>query len=414
VNAEIIAVGSELLTPFRMDTNSLYLTEQINQLGVEVVFKCVVGDDLRRLVAAAQHALFRSEIVIFTGGLGPTEDDLTREAVAEALGVSLRRDEDVLAGIEQRFASRGWKMSPNNAKQADVLEGAIVLPNANGTAPGQWLSGKFDGRERIVILLPGPPHEMKALFEAECRERLRTKLPRASLATRVLKVAMLGESAVDARVAPIYKRFGHVQTTILAGAGEVQLHFKSRAETVEAAQARVDEAADAVEEELDDAVYSRNGESLEQIVGYWLQMRTATLAVAESCTGGLLGERITSIGGSSRYFAGGAIVYSNAVKTELAGVPADMIERHGAVSREVAAALAEGIRYRCDATLGIGITGVAGPSGGTPEKPVGLVFHALASDGGTEVIERNFPGDRKRIRWFATTLALDMVRRKLM
>ena len=198
----------------------------------------------------------------------------------------------------------------------------------------------------------------------------------AFLANRVLKVAMLGESHVDARVAPIYKRFSDVQTTILAGAGEIQLHFKARAETLEAAQARVDEAADAVEEELDDAVFSRDGESLEQIVGYWLQMRNATLAVAESCTGGLLGERITSVGGSSRYFAGGAIVYSNAVKTELAGVPADMIERHGAVSREVAAALAEGIRYRCEATLGIGITGVAGPTGGTPEKPVGLVFHA--------------------------------------
>jgi nicotinamide-nucleotide amidase len=414
VDAEIIAVGSELLTPFRTDTNSLYLTEQINQLGVEVVYKCVVGDALKRLVAAAQHALFRSEIVIFSGGLGPTEDDLTREAVAEALGLPLHRDEEVLAGIERRFAARGWKMSANNAKQADVLEGAVVLPNPNGTAPGQWLSGKFDGRERIVILLPGPPHELKALFEAECRERLRAKLPPAFLVTRVLKVAMLGESHVDARVAPIYKRFTEVQTTILAGAGEIQLHFKSRADTMEAAQARVDEAADAVEEELDDAVYSRNGESLEQIVGYWLQMRDATLAVAESCTGGLLGERITSVGGSSRYFVGGAIVYSDALKTEFAGVPADMIERHGAVSREVAAALAEGIRYRCEATLGVGITGVAGPGGGTPEKPVGLVFHALASAGGTDVVERNFPGDRKRIRWFATTLALDMVRRKLM
>lgn len=414
VNAEIIAVGSELLTPFRMDTNSLFLTEQINQLGVEVICKSVVGDDLKRLVAAAQHALFRSEIVIFSGGLGPTEDDLTREAVAEALEVSLRRDETVLAGIEQRFASRGWKMSPNNAKQADVLEGAVVLFNPNGTAPGQWLSGTFDGRERIVILLPGPPHELKPLFETECRERLRAKLPPAFLASRVLKVAMLGESQVDARVAPIYKRFGKVQTTILAGPGEIELHFKSRAATLDAAQALVDEAADAVEEELDDAVYSRNGEPLEQIVGYWLQMRNATLAVAESCTGGLLGERITSISGSSRYFAGGAIVYSNAVKTDLAGVPSDMIERHGAVSREVAAALAEGIRYRCEATYGIGITGVAGPTGGTPEKPVGLVFHALASDGGTEVIERNFPGDRKRIRRFATTLALDMLRKKLM
>jgi nicotinamide-nucleotide amidase len=414
VNAEIIAVGSELLTPFRMDTNSLFLTEQLNKLGVEVIFKSVVGDDLKRLVAAAQHALFRSEIVILSGGLGPTEDDLTREAVAESLGVSLRRDEAVLTALEERFAKRGWKMSANNSKQADVLDGATVLPNPNGTAPGQWLCGKFDGRERIVILLPGPPFELKALFEAECRERLRTKLPPAFLATRVLKVAMLGESHVDARVSPIYKRYTDVQTTILAGAGEIQLHFKSHAATVEAAQARVDEAADAVEEELDDAVYSRNEESLEQIVGYWLQMRNATLAVAESCTGGLLAERVTSVAGSSRYFAGGAVVYSNPAKTELAGVPQDMIERHGAVSREVAAALAEGIRYRCEATLGVGITGVAGPGGGSAEKPVGLVFHALASSSGTEVIERNFPGDRTRIRWFATTLALDMVRRKLM
>lgn len=414
MNAEIIAVGSELLTPFRTDTNSLYLTEQLNQLGVEIRLKTVVGDDLPRLVATSQHALFRSEIVIFSGGLGPTEDDLTREAVAQALGVPLHRDAEVLAKIEQRFAARGWKMSANNSKQADVIEGAAVLQNPNGTAPGQWLNGKFEGRERIVILLPGPPHELKALFESECRERLRAKLPSAFLATRVLKIAMLGESMVDARVSPIYKRYPDVQTTILAGAGEIQLHFTSRADSLGVAQARVDETADAVEEELDDAVYSRDGESLEQIVGYWLQMRNATVSVAESCTGGLLGERITSVPGSSRYFAGGAIVYSNTVKTELAGVPADMIERYGAVSREVAAALAEGIRYRCESTLGIGITGVAGPSGGTEQKPVGLVFHALASAGGTEVIERNFPGDRKRIRWFATTLALDMVRKKLM
>ncbi|MGB7130440.1 MAG: competence/damage-inducible protein A [Candidatus Sulfotelmatobacter sp.] len=414
MNAEIIAVGSELLTPFRADTNSLYLTEQLNQLGVEVVFKSVVGDDLKAIIAATQHAIFRSDIVVFSGGLGPTQDDLTREAVAEALGVPLHRDEQVLALLEQRFAARGWKMSPNNTKQADVLEGATVLPNPNGTAPGQWICGRFDDRERIFILFPGPPHELKGLFEGECRERLKAKLPPSFIATRVLKVAMLGESHVDARVAPIYKRYENVQTTILAGAGEIQLHFKSRAGTMEAAQARVDEAADAVEEELDDAVYSRNGESLEQIVGYWLQMRTATLAVAESCTGGLLAERITSVSGSSRYFFGGAVVYSNALKTELAGVPASMIERHGAVSREVAAALAEGIRYRSEATLGVGITGVAGPTGGTPAKPVGLVFHALASDSGTEVIERNFPGDRQRIRWFASTLALDMVRKKLM
>lgn len=414
MNAEIIAVGSEMLTPHRIDTNSLHLTEQLNLLGVDVVFKSIVGDNFRHLVAAAQHGLFRSDILIFSGGLGPTEDDLTREAVAEALGVSLRRDPDLIAKLEKRFADRGWKMTPNNAKQADVLEGATVLPNPNGTAPGQWLSGEFEGRERIVILLPGPPHEMKALFEQEVRDRLRAKVPPAHLFTRTLKVAMLGESAVDARVAPIYKRYPDVDTTILAGAGEIELHFKTRATTLEAAQTRADEVADLVEVELDDAVYSRDGQSLEQIVGYWLQMRNATLAVAESCTGGLLAERITSIAGSSRYFVGGAVVYSNNLKTEFAGVPADMIERHGAVSREVAAALAEGIRYRCESTLGVGVTGVAGPGGGSLEKPVGLVFHAVASDTGTEIVERNFPGDRKRIRRFASTMALDMVRRKLM
>jgi competence/damage-inducible protein CinA-like protein len=414
VNAEIIAVGSEMLTPHRIDTNSLHLTEQLNLLGIDVVFKSIVGDNFRHLVAAAQHGLFRSDLLIFSGGLGPTEDDLTREAVAEALGVRLRRDSDLIAKLEKRFAERGWKMTPNNAKQADVLEGATVLPNPNGTASGQWLSGEFEGRERIVILLPGPPHEMKALFEQEVRDRLRAKVPPAHLFTRTLRVAMLGESAVDARVAPIYKRYPDVETTILAGAGEIELHFKTRAATLEAAQTRADEVADLVEVELDDAVYSRDGQSLEQIVGYWLQMRNATLAVAESCTGGLLAERITSTAGSSRYFVGGAVVYSNNLKTEFAGVPADMIERHGAVSREVAAALAEGIRYRCESTLGVGVTGIAGPGGGSLEKPVGLVFHAVASDTGTEIVERNFPGDRKRIRRFASTMALDMVRRKLM
>ena len=413
VNAEIIAVGSEMLTPHRLDTNSLYLTEQLNLLGIDVIFKSVVGDDLRRLVATAQHGLFRSDILIISGGLGPTEDDLTREAVAEALGVGLKRDPEIVAKLEERFAQRGWKMTPNNAKQADVIEGATVLPNPNGTASGQWIMGQFDGRERIVVLLPGPPHEMKGLFDGEVRERLRAKVPAAHLFTRTLKVAMLGESAVDARVAPIYKRYTDVETTILAGAGEIELHFKTRATTLEAAQARADEVAGLVEDELDDAVYSRNGESLEQIVGYWLQMRGATVAVAESCTGGLLAERITSVGGSSRYFVGGAVVYSNALKTDFAGVPADMIERHGAVSREVAAALAEGIRYRCESTLGVGITGVAGPGGGSAEKPVGLVYHAVASDSGTEIVQQNFPGDRKRIRRFASTMALDMVRKTL-
>jgi nicotinamide-nucleotide amidase len=414
VNAEIVAIGSELLTPFRQDTNSLFLTEKLNELGVEVAFKTIAGDNQAHLASVAETALSRADVVIFMGGLGPTEDDLTREAVADALGLELRRDQEIISKLEQRFASHKLKMSPNNAKQADVIAGATVLPNALGTAPGQWLSGKLDGRERIIILLPGPPHELKALFTDQCVERLKKKLPRTSLATRVLKIAMMGESQCDARVAPLYQRYPDVQTTILAGAGEIQLHFKAHAETLEAAQARVDEVAEVIEGELGDFVYSDQGESLEQIVGYYLQMRGATLAAAESCTGGLFAERVTSVSGSSRYFVGAAVVYSNQLKTAFADVPPKLITDAGAVSKEVAAALAEGIRKKCRTTFGVGITGIAGPAGGSPEKPVGLVFHAVATETGTEVVERNFFGDRQRVRWFASQQALDMVRRKLL
>ena len=414
MNAEIIAIGSELLTPFRQDTNSLYLTEKLNDLGVEVVFKTIVGDSRTNLTQAATLAVSRADIVIFMGGLGPTEDDLTRESVADALGLELRRDPEIVAALERRFAERGWKMAANNNKQGDVIAGATVLPNANGTAPGQWISGKFEGKEKIVILLPGPPHELKALFDEQCMSRLQAKLPAQFIASRVLRIALMGESQCDARVAPIYKRYADVDTTILAAAGEIQLHLKTRAGSLAQAQERVDALVQEIEDELDDFVVSDNGDSLEQIVSYYLQMRNVTLAVAESCTGGLLAERLTSVSGSSRYFLGGAVVYSNELKTAFADVPAELIQQHGAVSREVAAALAEGIRKRCGASLGAGVTGVAGPTGGSPEKPVGLVFHALASGSGTEVIERKFPGDRKRIRWFASTQALDMIRRKLM
>lgn len=412
--AEIIAVGSELLTPFRQDTNSLYLTAKLNGLGVEVAFKTIVGDNLKHIVRVGTVALSRADIVIFSGGLGPTEDDLTRDAVAETLNVQLQRDPQIVQGLERRFAERGWKMSANNHKQADVIAGATVLPNANGTAPGQWITGKSDGREKIIVLLPGPPHELKALFESAVVERLRARVPKEFIASRVLKIAGMGESACDARVAPIYKRFADVNTTILAGPGEIQLHLSTHGDSLEAAQKRVDELVDKIEDELGDFVYSDNGDSLEQIVSYFLQMRNATLAVAESCTGGLVAERLTSVSGSSRYFIGGAVVYSNALKSELADVPPDLLEDFGAVSEQVAKALAEGIRKRCGTTLGLGITGVAGPTGGSAEKPVGLVFHALASDNGTEIIKRNFPGDRARVRWFASQQALDMVRRKLM
>jgi nicotinamide-nucleotide amidase len=414
VNAEIIAVGSELLTPFRQDTNSLYLTEKLNQLGVEVARKTIVADDQKQIAELTRVALSRSDILVFSGGLGPTEDDLTREGVADALQIELQRDPEMLAAFEIRAAARGWKMSANNHKQADVIAGAIVLANSNGTAPGLWITHKHDGRERILLLLPGPPHELKAIFEEQCLGRLRTVLPEQFIVTRVLKITGIGESQCDARVAPIYKRYTDVQTTILAGAGEVQLHLKTHADGIVAAQTHVDELVEEIENELGDLVFSDTGESLEKIVNYYLQMRNVSLAVAESCTGGLVAERLTSVSGSSRYFLGGAVVYSNELKTRFADVPTEMIEKHGAVSEEVARALAEGIRKRCGASFGVGITGIAGPTGGSAEKPVGLVFHALASEAGVEVVRKIFPGDRKHIRWFASQTALDMVRRKLM
>ena len=414
VNAEIIAVGSELLTPHRQDTNSLYLTEKLNELGVEVRFKSIVRDDHENLVAAAKLAMRRSDIVIFSGGLGPTEDDLTREAVAEALGLALSRDPAIIAKLEERFAKRGYKLVPNNLKQADVIANAVVLPNPLGSAPGQWLSGKYEGQERILILLPGVPYELKALVEGECIPRLRAKVPVQHIAARTLKMAMIPESQVDARVAPIYKTYTDVDTTILAGGGEIQLHLRCRKDSQAEAEARVEALAGKIEDEMGDAIFSRKGETIEQIVSYLLQMRGMTLATAESCTGGLLAERITSISGSSRYFLGGAVVYSNALKTQFANVPKALIDKHGAVSREVAQALAEGIRKRCLSSYGVGITGVAGPTGGTEQKPVGLVYVALAGEEGTQVVERNFPGDRARIRQFASQQALEMIRRALL
>lgn len=413
MNAEIIAIGSELLTPFRQDTNSLFLTERLNELGVEVHFKSVVGDSRADLVLVARIAVERADIVIFMGGLGPTEDDLTRECIAEALGVELHRDPEIITALYKRFAERRVLMPENNAKQADVLEGAVMLHNPNGSAPAQWLATSHNGASRYIVLLPGPPHELKPLFDSECVPRLKEVLPQQYIAKRVLKVA-LGESACDARIAPIYKKVPEVQTTILAHGGEVQIHLQTRADSGEEAERRVSELSDELEDELDDCVFSSHGETLEQIVGYFLQMRGATVAVAESCTGGMLAERLTSVSGSSRYFLGGAVVYSNELKTQLAGVPAKLITQHGAVSKQVAAALAEGIRAKTKATFGIGITGIAGPTGGTPEKPVGLVFIGISDGKKQDVFERRLPGDRERIRLWASLTALDLLRRKLM
>ena len=413
VNAEIVAIGSELLTPYRQDTNSLFLTQRLNELGVEVIFKTIVGDRPEHLQQACQVALSRAEIVICSGGLGPTEDDLTRECVAQALGLELRRDHEAVAALYIRAAALRMRMAENNVKQADYIVGAQMLKNPRGSAPGQWLDTIYEGQRRIVILLPGPPFEMEGMFNDHCIERLRLVLPPVHLAFCELKIAMVAESAADLRAAAIYKQFPTIETTILAKAGEVQLHLKARAATQEAAEEQIEKLASLLEDEFADEIFSSGGESLEQIVGYFLQMRGATLAVAESCTGGLLAERITSVSGSSRYFMGGALVYSDYLKREFCGVPPLLLASDGAVSRAVAASLAEGIRQRCKTTLGVGITGVAGPTGGTEEKPVGLVYIALADGKHTEVVERRFPGDRERIRWYASQLALDLLRRKL-
>jgi nicotinamide-nucleotide amidase len=414
MDAEIIAIGSELLTPYRQDTNSLYLTERLNHVGVEVRFKDVVGDRREDLVSIAKNAIARADIVIFMGGLGPTEDDLTRECVAHALGVELHRDAEIVAWLRARFASRHMSMPDNNLRQADVIDGALVLPNAKGTAPGQWIEKRIGASQKILMLLPGPPWELKAMFEEQCVPRLRTSVPPQVIATRLLKIALMPESQCDALVAPIYKRHTEVETTILAARGEIQLHLRSRAATQDEAEARVQVLADELLAELGDFVFTVGNDTLEKVVGNLLQQRGATIAVAESCTGGLLSQRITMVSGSSAYFLGGAVVYSNGLKTVLAGVPAELIASHGAVSREVAAALAQGIRDRCGAKIGIGITGIAGPSGATPEKPVGLVFHSIADARGTDVLERTFPGDRERVRLWASQQALDMLRRRLM
>jgi len=414
VLAEIIAIGSELLTPFFQDTNSLYLTGKLNEIGVEVAFKSVVGDNSAHLTAAARNALTRADILIFMGGLGPTEDDLTRECVAAALGREIHRDPQIITELYTRFAAWRRKMPPNNEKQADVIDGGVVLPNALGSAPGQWVEAEYEGVPRYIMLLPGPPFEIKPLFDQQCIPKLKEKLPLQFIATRLLRIAMLGESACDQRVAPIYKKYGDVDTTILAGAGDIQLHFRTRRGTREEAQAAVDQVASEVEDELGDYVYSSNGETLEEIVGLFMQMRGTTLAVAESCTGGMLGARISSVSGSSRHFLGGAIVYANDMKNLFANVPPMLIEAHGAVSREVAEAMANGIREECRASMGVGVTGIAGPTGGTPEKPVGLVYVAVSDGKNTEVVERQFPGDRERIRVYATQQALDLVRRFLM
>ena len=410
MDAEIIAVGSELLTPQHTDTNSLYLTEKLNNLGILVRFKTIVGDSKEDLAAVLRAALERSPLIVLTGGLGPTEDDLTRDVVAEVLGRPLHE----VAELRQRIRGSLCAPGPRHAgKQSCGKPRCRRAASGWKTATAQRREFGSNTKSNIVVLLPGPPRELEPLFDATCVPRLERVASGARIKTRVYKVVGLPESEVDQLIAPLYRPYTNPATTILASLGSIEVHLRARAATDQEAEARLAELGDKIELALGDHVYSTKGESLEEVVGMYLVMRQKTVAVAESCTGGLLAERLTRIPGSSSYFLGGAVCYTNEMKTRWAGVPADLIKAHGAVSKPVAQALAEGVRARAGASIGVGITGIAGPTGGTHEKPVGLVFVALADERGTQVREFHFPGSRDRVRHWATQMALEMVRRRI-
>ncbi len=409
LTAEIIAIGSELLAPDRTDTNSLWLTEQLNRLGIEVKLKTIVGDDDARLEEAIKDAVRRSKVVIATGGLGPTEDDITRKITARALGRRLLLDEQVLEEIRRRFQSFGVTMPERNSRQAMVIEDAVVLPNPNGTAPGMFI----DHQGAAIVLLPGPPREMRPMFENHVAERLAGRAGSLRVVRRLLRVAGMGESAVDEKIAPVYTQYDNPVTTILFNQSEIEIHLTARGRTEKEANDLLDRLSSQIEERLGNAVFSFAGEKMEEVVGLKLSVGGYTLAVAESCTGGLLAQRLTDVPGSSKYFIEGVVTYANEAKTRALDVAPTLLRWHGAVSAEVAEAMAEGIRRRAGTDLGLAITGIAGPGGGSEEKPVGTVFIALASELRTEHRKLHIPGDRQLVRWRASQAALDLLRRRL-
>lgn len=409
MNAEIIAAGSELLTPARLDTNSLFLTARLNDLGIEVAAKAVVGDDVDRLSATIRDAMARSEVVLVSGGLGPTEDDVTREAAARALGRGLHFRQDICDAIEARFARMNRRMSEINRRQAYVIDGAEVLPNPNGTAPGLWI----EEGARVIALLPGPPAELKPMFESECLPRLRRIAPPAVIRTLCYRVAGMPESDLDQLISPVYRQYSNPVTTILAAPGDIQIHLRARCGAEAEAEKLLEEVGRRIEERLGDKIYSRRGEPLEEVVGRRLRETGSTLSVAESCTGGMLAERITSVPGNSDYFIGGFLVYTNQMKTRILSVDPALLERHGAVSEAVAEAMACGARERTGSTFALSVTGVAGPAGGTEAKPVGTVVIGLAGPQQVRSWRSRFLGGRDRVRALSVQTALDLLRRAL-
>jgi nicotinamide-nucleotide amidase len=411
LKASILAVGSELLTPQRADTNALFVTRKLLEVGIEVVLRQTVADELALLTAAFRHALERSQLVIATGGLGPTEDDLTREAAAAALGRGMTRDGAYLAALKERFARYGRAMAPVNEKQADRIDGAQLILNPRGTAPGQSVATEAG---QLLVLLPGPPIEMEPMFESQVLPLVRARAKGAVLKTRVLRIASMGESEVEQVVAPIYKAFANPRTTILSAPGQVELHLVAEARSDADAESLIESLAAPIRQALTGRIYSEDGRELAEVVAALLKERKLTIAVAESCTGGLLSARLTELPGASAFFDRALVTYSNEAKVELLSVPAPLIAERGAVDEEVARAMAEGARRSARASIGVGITGVAGPDGGSPEKPVGLVYIALAGAAGERVRRAHFPGERERVRFQATQAALEMIRRGLL
>lgn len=412
-SAEILAVGSEMLTPHRTDTNSLYLTEMLNALGIDVRFKGVVGDDPVGLAGAFRHALSRVQLVISTGGLGPTADDLTREAVADVLGRPLGRDPIVEAAIRRRFEQRRLHMPEDNLKQADVPAGGEALPNPNGTAPGIWI----EDAGRIVVMLPGPPREMREIYTAHVAGRLAARAGGRQVRRRVIRIAGRAESHVDEIAAPIYLPWVTadlpIETSILASPGQIELQLSARGADVPAIDRALDAAVDALATALAPAVFSIDGRSIERVIADLLSERGWTLAVAESCTGGLIGARLTDIPGSSAWFAGGVIAYANHSKVRDLGVDASLIDAHGAVSEPVANAMADGVRARFGTHAAISVTGIAGPDGGSDDKPVGTVVIAVRAGAAHRIRTFRFAGDRQMVRQQSLIAALEMLRQSL-
>jgi nicotinamide-nucleotide amidase len=417
MKAEIITIGSELMTPGRMDTNSVYLTEQLASVGIPVVCRVTVGDDPVLLEQAARQALARAELVLATGGLGPTSDDVTREGFADALGLELVLDPGVLGGIRERFRRRGLAMADVNRKQAMVPRGAEVLANDVGTAPGLWirvLPAKRGDIQRDVVLLPGPPPELAAIFESQVLPRLAQLAKGVVYRAKQLFIAGLPESSVEQMVGPIYNDFTNPTTTILASAGQVELRLIGRGRSAEEADATNDALAARLREVLGKHIFSESGESLEQVVGRRLADRGLSLSVAESCTGGLVMHRLTEVPGASAYLDRGFVTYTNQSKVQLLGVPDRLIRDHGAVSEEVADAMARGAREKAGTDVGLAVTGIAGPTGGTPHKQVGLVFIALCDEKGSVVRRLQLPGGRSYVKWWSSQAALNLLRLRLL